>query len=159
MASAERERARALFARSLLINPNSAIALTLAGWIETMCGNQGAGREMVLRAERLDPRNPRGWFAAGVLALAAVLDADYAAAIAWAEKALARNPRFAVALRVLAVAHAERGEQARAADAVRSLLEIEPDLTISGFLARIPVPVERMARTYAQALRRAGLPD
>jgi len=32
-------RARELFRRSVLINPNSAMALTLAGWIETMYGN------------------------------------------------------------------------------------------------------------------------
>jgi len=50
MAQTGRERARELFNRSLLINPNSAMALTLAGWIETMCGNQHVGREMVARA-------------------------------------------------------------------------------------------------------------
>ena len=41
----------------------------------------------------------------------------------------------------------------------QELLKIEPELTISGFLARIPVPVESMARTYAEALRAAGLPE
>jgi len=36
-----------LFRRSLLINANSAMALTHAGWIETMCGAAEAGRAMV----------------------------------------------------------------------------------------------------------------
>ena len=80
MAQTGRERARELFGRSLLINPNSAMALTLAGWIETMCGNQAAGREMVARAQRLNPRDPRGWFMSGVMAIAAVIDENYAEA-------------------------------------------------------------------------------
>jgi TolB-like protein/Flp pilus assembly protein TadD len=159
MARTGRDRARELFGRSLLINPNSAMALTLAGWIETMCGNQGAGREMVARAQRLNPRDPRGWLMSGVMAIAAVIDEDYAEAVRWAERALAQNRRFAVALRVLAVALVRLGEQDRARQAVRELLEIEPELTISGFFARIPVPLESMAKAYADALKTAGLPE
>jgi TolB-like protein/Flp pilus assembly protein TadD len=159
MADTERERARELFSRSLLINPNSAMALTLAGWIETMCGNQPAGRDMVSRAERLNPRDPRGWLMAGVMAIAAVIDENYAEAVRWAERALSQNRRFAVALRVLAVALVKLGQQDRAEKAVQELLEIEPELTISNFFERIPVPLESMAKTYADALRAAGLPE
>jgi TolB-like protein/Flp pilus assembly protein TadD len=159
MAQTGRERARELFSRSLLINPNSAMALTLAGWIETMCGNQGAGREMVGRARRLSPRDPRGWLMSGVMALAAVIDENYAEAVRWAERALAQNRRFAVALRVVAVALVKLGQQDRAEQAVQELLEIEPELTISGFFARIPFPLETMARTYRDALKVAGLPE
>jgi len=158
MAGTGREKARDLFRRSLLINPNSAMALTLAGWIETMCGNQHAGREMVARAQRLNPRDPRGWLMSGVMAIAAVIDENYAEALSWAEQALGQNRRFAVALRVAAVAYVKLGQQDRARHAVRQLLEIEPDLTISGFFARIPVPLESMAKTYAEALKAAGLP-
>ena len=63
--SDEREPARELFNRSLAINPNSAMALTLGGWIETMRGNQATGRAMIERAQRLNPRDPRGWFMSG----------------------------------------------------------------------------------------------
>ena len=158
MAGAGRERARELFSRSLLINPNSAMALTLAGWIETMCGNQDVGREMVARAQRLNPRDPRGWLMSGAMAIAAVIEENYTEAVRWAERALAQNRRFAVALRVLAVALVKLGQQDRARKAVEELLEIEPELTISGFFARIPFPLERMAKTYADALKAAGLP-
>lgn len=154
-----RERARELFRRSLLINPNSAMALTLAGWIEIMCGQQGEGRAMVARAQRLNPRDPRGWLMSGAMAIAAVIEGDHAQAVAWAEKALAGNRRFAVALRVLAVALVNTGEAERARGAVRELVAIEPGLTISGFFARIPVPLEGMARTCAEALKAAGLPE
>lgn len=159
MAQEGRERARELFGRSLLINPNSAMALVLAGWIEIMCGNQGGGRAMVERAQRLNPRDPRGWLMSGAMAIAAVIDGDYAGAAGWAGKALAQNRRFAVALRVLAVALVKVGQPERARQAVQELVAIEPELTISGFFARIPVPVEAMARTYAEALKAAGLPE
>ncbi len=158
LAPTGRERARELFSRSLLINPNSATALTLAGWIEIMCGNQGEGREMVERAQRLDPRDPRGWLASGAMAIAAVADGDYAEALRWAERALSQNPRFAVALRVAAVARVKLGQQDEAERTIRDLLQIEPALTVSGFFARIPFPVERLAQIYAEALQAAGLP-
>lgn len=62
-------------------------------------------------------------------------------------------------LLILAVALVKLGQQDRAGKAVQELLEIEPELTISGFFARIPVPLERMAKTYADALRAAELPE
>ena len=158
MAQDGREGARDLFSRSLLLNPNSAMALTLAGWIETMCGNQAEGRAMVERAHRLNPRDPRGWLMSGAMAIAAVVDEDYADALRWAERALAQNQRFAVALRVMAVASVKLGQMNRARQAVQALLEIEPGLTVSGFFARISVPLESMARAYAEALTAAGLP-
>jgi tetratricopeptide (TPR) repeat protein len=95
----------------------------------------------------------------GVMAIAAVIDENYAEAVRWAERALAQNRRFAVALRVVAVALVQLGQQDRARKAVLELLEIEPDLTISRFFARIPVPLDRMAKTYADGLRAAGLPE
>ncbi|MDO9713599.1 tetratricopeptide repeat protein, partial [Paracraurococcus lichenis] len=159
MAQVDRDRARDLFGRSLLINPNSAMALTLAGWIEIMSGNQGAGRAMITRAQRLNPRDPRGWLMSGALAIAAVIDEDFAGAAAWAERALAQNRRFAVALRVLAVALVRTGRHESARRVVQDLLTVDPGLTISGFLARIPVPLASMVATYAEALRLAGLPE
>ncbi|MDE1915223.1 MAG: winged helix-turn-helix domain-containing protein [Sphingomonadales bacterium] len=152
------ERARDLFARSLLVNPNSALALTLAGWIEIMNGRVVEGRAMVERAQRLSPLDPRGWLADGVLALACVIEEDYAAALRWAEKSLAHNRRFAVALRVAAVAYVKLGQMDRARRVVGDLLEIEAELTISGLFERIPFPLDRMKQTYAEALSAAGLP-
>ncbi len=159
MAQEGKEAAHELFRRSLMINPNSAMALTLSGWIETMRGNQNQGRKMIERARRLSPRDPRGWFMSGAMAIAAIIEENYPEAIIWAEKALVQNRRFAVALRVLAVALVNVGQRDRAAQVVQDMLKIEPELTISGFLTRIPVPLASMARAYAEALRAAGLPE
>ncbi|GLH79147.1 hypothetical protein SSBR45G_40560 [Bradyrhizobium sp. SSBR45G] len=151
--------ARELFKRSLAINPNSAMALTMSGWIAAMAGHPVEGRAMIERALRLNPRDPRSWFAAGAMAVCAVAGDDPVGAIRWAETALSQNRRFAVALRVLIVALVGTGNLARAAEIARQLLAVEPDLTVSGFLRRIPFPVRTMATTYAEALRAAGVPD
>jgi TolB-like protein len=151
--------ARELFRRSLAINPNSAMALVLAGWIEAMAGNQTGGRELILRAQRLNPRDPRGWFASGAMAICAVGDENYHDAILWADRALAQNRRFAVALRVLIVALVKTGALPRAAQVAQELLAVEPELTVSHFQSRIPFPVASMAATYAEALRAAGVPE
>ena len=159
MSPDRRAAAPELFARSLVINPNSVMALTLSGWIEIMRGHQAAGRTMIERARRLSPRDPRGWFTQGAMAIAAIADENYPQAIQWAEQALTRNRRFAVALRVLIVALVKLDQKDRAGLIARELLAVEPELTISGFFKRIPFPRDAMATAYAEALRVAGVPE
>ncbi len=159
MSQDRRAAAPELFARSLRINPNSVTALALGGWIEIMRSNQGPGRTMIERAQRLSPRDPRGWFTSGAMAIAATADENYPEALQWAEKALTQNRRFAVALRVLIVALVNLGRKDRAGTIARELLEVEPALTISGFFKRIPFPRDTMAASYAEALRAAGVPE
>ena len=57
-------RGQELISRSLLLNPNSAMALSLAGWVEAHRGNSDKALELILRAEQLNPCDPRGWFVA-----------------------------------------------------------------------------------------------
>src|SRR5262249_35910872 len=57
----DKPRSRELFRRSLSINPNSALALTRAGWVEAVNGNSEEARKMIERSLRLNPRHPRGW--------------------------------------------------------------------------------------------------
>jgi TolB-like protein/Flp pilus assembly protein TadD len=159
MSQDRREVAPELFARSLMINPSSVMALTLGGWIEIMRGNQSTGRTMIERAQRLSPRDPRGWLTSGAMAIAAIADENYSEAIRWAETALTQNRRFAAALRVLIVALVKIGRNDRAGAIARELLDIEPELTISGFFKRIPFPRDTMATTYVEALRSAGVPE
>lgn len=64
-----------------------------------------------------------------------------------------------MALRVVAVASVKLGRPEAARKAVADLLAIEPDLTISGFFARIPFPLASLAKLYADTLKEAGLPD
>jgi TolB-like protein/Tfp pilus assembly protein PilF len=159
MSEDKRDAAPELFARSLSINSNSVMALALGGWIEIMRGNQAAGRTMIDRARRLNPRDPRGSFTSAAMAIASIGEENYPEAVSWAEKALMQNRRFAAALRVLIVALIKLGQNDRATAIAKELRGIEPELTISGFFKRIPFPRDAMATDYAEALRAAGVPE
>src|SRR4051794_5247174 len=54
-------RARDLAYRALRLNPNSSMALTIAGRVESHLANHDKGIELIGRALRLSPRDPREW--------------------------------------------------------------------------------------------------
>ena len=54
-------RAKELHSLSLRLNPNSFMALTVAALNETRLANPGAAQELLNRAERISPRDPRAW--------------------------------------------------------------------------------------------------
>jgi TolB-like protein/Flp pilus assembly protein TadD len=153
-------RALELFRRSLQINPNSAIALGMAGWVEAANGNPAEGRRLLEKSQRLSPRHPRGWFVSTGMAIACLADSKFQEAVTWCEKALAENPRFGVALRVLAVALVNDGQLERAKKKVAEALELEPHLTLSGLRTRIPLrQAAPILDLYRESLKKAGLPE
>jgi TolB-like protein len=152
-------RAKELADRSLAINPNSAMALTTLAWIETTNANPTKGLELFRRAERLSPRDPRGWFISTGLAAAHFYEGRFDEAALWAQRALNHNPRFAVGLRMLAATLGRQGETDKAAAVMRELLYIEPDLTLTKLRARLMFLNDWCWSRYSDGLRRAGLPE
>lgn len=151
-------QARELAYRSLMLNPNSAIAMALAGWIESNLANPTKALELLRRAERLSPRDPRGWFIASGLAFTYLACGEYEKAIAVARRALLQNPRFAVR-RVLVAALGKLDRKAEAAVEAKELLKIDPKLSIANLRARLMFMDEKIWESYADGLRRAGVPD
>jgi tetratricopeptide (TPR) repeat protein len=98
----DRERARELIYKSLDLNPNSAVAVSVAGVVETMSGHSGKGLELLQRAHRLNPRDPKAWLTAGAMALAHFSNGRFDEAIHFCSRALLHNPRFAAPTRVMA---------------------------------------------------------
>jgi TolB-like protein len=156
---ADPRRARDLAYRSLQLNPNSAIALAKAGRMETALGNFGKAVELLLRAERLSPRDPRGWYIAATLAFAYYRERRYEEAVASAQKALNQYPRYTWPFRILAASLIGLGRQSEARQVARELLSIEPGLTLTKLRARLRFREEDDLNEYAAALRLAGLPD
>ncbi len=148
-----------LIYRALHVNPNSSIALTIAGWIETSSGNPAKGLELLHRAQRLSPRDPRGWTITSGMAFAHYQKGELKEAVAWAQKALADNPRFAGALWFLAAALGKLGEKEKAAAAMAEVLKIEPQLTLSVLRARSMNTREDVWLKTAEGLRLAGMPE
>jgi len=152
-------RARELDRLSLQLNPNSAMALTVTALSETSFGNPAEALELLDRAERISPRDPRAWFMASARAHAHLEAEQYSEAASWARKALARNPRSTRALRILAMSLARLGEPDKAAEAIQQVLAIEPGLTIAKMRPRLDFFPEGAWNKYAEALRLAGLPE
>jgi tetratricopeptide (TPR) repeat protein len=153
------KRAKELASRSLLINPNSTIALTMSGWMEATTANPERAFELIERARRLNPNTPRDWFVAAAMAMTCFAADRLDETILWADRALMQNRRFAIALRLQAAALAKRGELARAAERVQEILAIEPTLTVSALRARLTFQAQSVRDKYCDALRLAGLPE
>jgi TolB-like protein/Flp pilus assembly protein TadD len=152
-------RARDLAYRSLQLNPNSAIAMTIAGWSELALANPAKALEMFQKAIRLSPRDPRGWFIAAGLGLSHYLMDQFDQAAPWAKNAVLQNPRSGVALRILAACLAKAGECEEASAAVGKLLEIDPKLTIVKWRARTMFYDKSAYEKIADGLRLAGLSE
>ena len=157
--SMQADEPKELLYRALQINPNSSIALTITGWIELALGNPETAVELLQRAQRLSPRDPRAWTISGGMAFAAYQHGNFAETIAWAQKALWGNPRFAAALWFLAAAFGRLGEKQKAAGIIASVLKVEPSITISGLRARTMYTREEIWLPLAADLRAAGMPD
>jgi TolB-like protein/tetratricopeptide (TPR) repeat protein len=153
------ERARELAHRGLEINPNSAIAMAVAGWMEAELGHSTKALELLRHAQRLSPRDPRGWFMASGMALAHIVEGNFEEAAACARMAVDQNPRSTIALRFLAGSLAQLGQKEKAATALRQVLEIEPQLTLSRLQSRLLGIDEGVWSKVAEGLRLAGLPD
>jgi TolB-like protein len=155
----DRTRAHELVSDSLAINSNSAMALTMLGWIESCSGNPQRSLELLERAERLSPRDPRGWHIAAAMANAHLMDGRFTEAVMWAKKSLMYNSRYAIGLRHLAAGLAMQGDTDAAAAVVREILDIEPDLTLSKLRTRLMFMIDRYWSRLSDGLRRAGLPE
>lgn len=153
------QSSKELIQRSLHLNPNSFLALTIAAWNEVTLGNPQKALELLHRAERLNPRDPRAWFMANAASLAHVALGDFAKAAAYARRSLAQNPRSAQALRFLAASLALLGDTKAAIDAMHQALRIEPKLTATKLRARVPFIPEAVWSDYARGLKLSGMPD
>jgi Flp pilus assembly protein TadD len=155
----DRERAKELAYGSLALNSNSAIAMTVAGLTEAMSGNPGKAIELLLRAQRLSPRDPRGWLTASALSLAYFTERQFEKAVWSAERALMQNARFGPPLQVLAASLANLGKREKAATFIEELLKNEPQLSLSRLRSRLMFMDERVWDGFSKGLLLAGLPE
>ena len=140
-------------------NPNAGLAWLHRG---TLFAFQGRGREAMEETERavaLSPLDPWRYYYDSLSATAALSAREYERAIALARRSLRANRTHASTLRVIAIASAELGRMDDARDTVAELRELDPSLTVSGYLARSPARGFETSRRWAEALRKAELPS
>jgi TolB-like protein len=152
-------RAREPAYRSLELNPNSAVALATAGRIEIHCGNADKALELLHRAERLSPRDPRAWLIAMGIATAHMQAGRLDEGISACRRTLSQNPRNTMMLRVLAFCLVKQGRPSEATQVAREVMAIEPQLTLTKLRARAMFINAEFWNEFSAALRIAGIPE
>lgn len=105
---------------------------------------------------RLNPLDPMLHGTYAVMGFAFIGLRRFDDAVAAAKKSLRKNQTFTTAYRCLAAALAHLGRDAEAHEAVRRILEIEPDFRISEWAVRTR---QWRAGLLVDGLRKAGLPE
>jgi adenylate cyclase len=142
--------------RAVALNPNSYFAWQARGWVYKIAGLQKEAVRSFERAIRTSPIDPllhRGLVGMG----AAFIELRrFDEAIVAGKRAQHQNPSFAGAYRCLASAFAHLGRDAEACEAAARLLEVDPNFTISTWIAR---GGQSNAKLLIEGLRKAGLPE
>ena len=139
--------------RAVALNPNSFDAWSARGWVYRAAGlPQEAVRsfELGIRMSPIDP----AMFAGMGMALVELRRFDEA--IVAGRKAQRHNPSHPLAYFCLASAFAHLGRDAEAREAAARLLEVNPAVTISGWIA---LGGQSNAQLVTEGLRKAGLPE
>jgi adenylate cyclase len=139
--------------RAVALNPNSFDAWSARGWV---CRAAGLPQEAVRSFERgirMSPIDP-AMFAGMGMALVELRRFDEA--IVAGRKAQRHNPSHPLAYLCLASAFAHLGRDAEAREAAARLLEVNPAVTISGWIAW---GGQSNAQLVTEGLRKAGLPE
>ena len=150
--------AEASYDLALEKNPNEPLARLHRG---TLWAFQGRGDEAVeetSRAVELSPLDPWRYYYDSLRATAALAARDYERAIELAQRSLRSNRTHASTLRVMTIASSELGRLDEAHESLAKLRELDPSLTVSGYLARSPAAPYETGKIWSQALQRAGLP-
>jgi adenylate cyclase len=152
------DRAIVLLDRSLVLNPNLAISWVCSSWVRNFSGQFDLAIEHATRAMRLSPLDS---FLVGMqtaVAFAHFCAGRHDQSAAWAEKAVAEQPTFAPAVRLLAASNASLDRLDEAAKALARAKEINAAVHISE-LRHFPFRDPKYFVKCAEALRKAGFPD
>ena len=142
--------------RAVALNPNSYGAWSGRGHVYRVAGLPEEAVRSFERAMRMSPVDSGLHTLFGGMAMAFIELRRFDEAIVVAKKAQRLNPAFQVPYRCLASAFAHLGPDAEAREAASRLLEVDPDFTISAWIAR---GGQSNAKLTIEGLRKAGLPE
>ena len=149
----------ALLDRALVLNPNLAAAWFLGGFLRVWHGEPDDAIERFARAMRLSPLDPEMYRMQAGMAVAHLFAGRFDTASSWAEKAFRDLPSFLLAVSIIAASHALAGRTDEARRAMHHLRQLDPALRISNLEDWLPLRRPEDLATFADGLRRAGLPE
>jgi adenylate cyclase len=146
--------------RSLMLNPNSALAWSVSGWSNTYWGRHDTACEAFLRALRLSPADPLAHLFKAGLAGANMAARRFEEAMEWVDQALSEQPSLVFTTRTKLALCGHLGRSAEAREFLGRLLELQPGATIASYRAfAAPFVAPETIAISAEGLRKAGLPE
>jgi TolB-like protein/Tfp pilus assembly protein PilF len=149
----------ALIDRALVLNPNHAAAWFLGGFLRIWRGEADDAIERFSRAMRLSPLDSEIYRVQAGTAMAHLLAGRFDTASSWAEKAFRELPSFLIAVSIIAASHALAGRMDEARRAMHHLRQLDPALRLSNLEDWLPLQRPDDIATFADGLRKAGLPE
>jgi tetratricopeptide (TPR) repeat protein len=145
--------------RALVLNPNLATAWIASATLRAFLGDANMAAEHAARAMRLSPLDPLMFLIDVIAALAHFLAGRYGEAWPLAERSCRERPQFLGAIRAAAATNALAGRLNEARGFIAQALQFDPELRISNLKNRVTWFRPEDFAKYAEALRRAGLPE
>ncbi len=149
----------ALLDRAVMLNPNLAAAWFIGGFARVWRGEPDGAIEHFARAMRLSPLDPEMYRMQAGMAVAHLFAGRFDTASSWAEKSFRNLPSFLIPASISAASHALAGRMDEARRAMHHLRQLDPTLRISGLANWLPIHRPKDLATFADGLRRAGLPE
>jgi len=153
------DRGLAAIDRSLSLDPNSALAWSQSGFTRWNGGDGNTAIDHFECALRLSPLDPSASLFKAGIGWSHFVERRYEEAIKWADMALNERPRTQTALRCKVSALGLLGRTDEAREAVRTLLTLQPDATVSTLCAIMPLKRAEHMAIYLDGLRKAGLAE
>jgi tetratricopeptide (TPR) repeat protein len=152
------ERALLLIDRALELDVNLAVAWQRSGWVRGYAGDPDGAIASLNKAMRLNPLEPRVFLTQSAMAFAHFIAGHDDDASEWAANALRVKPNWLPALRVSIASNAMRGRVDDAKRAVKSYLQIDPEMSIAKICEHYPLRREVDRQRLILAMRKAGVP-
>jgi tetratricopeptide (TPR) repeat protein len=153
------EQGGILIDRALALNPNWAWAWLFGGWAKMWLGEAEVAIERLARAMRLSPQDSQMFGMQAATAFAHFFAGRYIEAASWAEKALREQSNYYLALSILAASCALAERPAQAQSAMANLRRLDPGLRVANLREAFPIRRSEHFAQFAEAMRRAGLPE
>jgi TolB-like protein/Flp pilus assembly protein TadD len=147
-----------LLDRAKMLNPNLAAAWFLGGFLRAWRGDSDDAIAHFAHAMRLSPLDPEMYRMQAGTAVAHLFAGRFDEASSWAAKASRDLPTFLMVIAIIAAGHALAGRNDEARRAMQHLRQLDPTLRIANLREWLPIHRPQDLATFAEGLRKAGLP-
>ena len=143
------------FKTAISLNPNFAAAYGYIGLALVFDGRSDEALRYFEQVMRMSPRDPSTHFFAGI-SVAHYMAGRYADAVKWGRQALQQRPGILSGHRILCASLAQAGQIEEAKAVLKSLRQMQPDLSIAWVKQWVPYTAGPMEH-FLKGLRKAGL--